>query len=99
MGHNAQYLPFLSCGILTVHFLLRQIGGAGKAEESVLSFTWPLRITADNLDSVGVDLSGIVELEVDVFDNECPYVIAKAVGIEMSLYEHMSVYHCAASRL
>jgi hypothetical protein len=32
-----------------------------------------------------VDLVGVVELEVDVFDDECPDIVAEAVRIEMSL--------------
>ena len=99
MTSDSQSLPYLCCGIVTTSFLLQQIGGASKTKDSFLGLAWTFRVTADNLDAVGVDLGGVVELEVDVLDNECPYVIAEAVGIEMSLYEHMSVYHSAASRL
>jgi hypothetical protein len=59
---------------------------AGKARDSALGFTRTLRVTADNLDPVGVDLVRVVELKVDVFDYKRPDIVAKTVGIEVALY-------------
>lgn len=56
-----------------------------KTRGLALGLAWTLRVTANDLDPVGMHLVGIVELEVDVLDNECPYVVAEAVGIEVSL--------------
>jgi hypothetical protein len=53
--------------------------------DSALDFAGALRVTADNLDSVGVDLVRVVELEVDILDNEGPNVVTEAVGIEVAL--------------
>jgi hypothetical protein len=53
--------------------------------DSALGFTGALRVTADNLDSIGVDLVRVVELEVDILDNESPNVVTEAVGIEVTL--------------
>lgn len=64
---------------------------SGKTRDSALSLAWALRITADDLDSVGVNLIRIVELEVDILDDERPDIIAKAVGIEVALRAHVSV--------
>lgn len=50
-----------------------------------LSFARSLSVAADNLDSVGVDLMGVIQLKVDVFDDECPDVVAETVCVEMSL--------------
>lgn len=58
---------------------------ASKARESALGFTGTLRVTADNLDAVGVHLIRVVELEVDVLDDECPDIVAETVGIEVAL--------------
>ena len=44
-----------------------------------------LRVAADNLDAVGVDLVRVVELEVDVLDDEGPDVVAEAVRVEVAL--------------
>jgi hypothetical protein len=51
-----------------------------------------LRVATDNLDAVGVDLMGVVQLEVDVLDDESPYVVAEAVGVEMSLQSFRSAW-------
>lgn len=40
--------------------------------------------TADDLDLVGVQYGLVIELEVDVFDEEGPYVVAEAICVEMS---------------
>jgi hypothetical protein len=44
-----------------------------------------------------VDLVRVVELEVDVFDNEGPDVVAEAVGIEVALYKYTLLIHAASS--
>lgn len=51
----------------------------------LLSLAWSFGVTADNLDTVGVNLVRVVELEVDILDNEGPDVVTEAVGIKMSL--------------
>jgi hypothetical protein len=51
----------------------------------LLSLTWTLGVAADDLDPVGMDLVRVVELEVDVFDNKRPDIVAEAVRIKMSL--------------
>jgi hypothetical protein len=56
-----------------------------RSLEDSLSLTRTFRVAADNLNTVGVDLVRVVELEVYVFDDECPDIVAEAVGIEMSL--------------
>jgi len=45
-----------------------------------------LRIAAHDLDLVRLNSILIVELKVNVFDQERPDFIAKAVGIQMALY-------------
>lgn len=52
---------------------------------AVLCFAWFLRIHCHNLDAIGVEVDGIIELEIDVFDYKCPNFVAKAVGIEVAL--------------
>jgi hypothetical protein len=64
--------------------------GVGKARDSALDFTRTLRVTADNLDSVGVDLVRVVELEVDILDDERPDIVAETVGIEVTLERQAS---------
>lgn len=44
-----------------------------------------LRVAADNFDPIGMYLVRVVELEIDIFDNESPHIVAEAVRIEMSL--------------
>jgi hypothetical protein len=68
---------------------------AGQARDSALGFTRTLRVTADNLDPVGVDLVRVVELKVDVFDYECPDIIAETVGIEVTL-QRQRISLCAS---
>lgn len=58
---------------------------ANRNEDPALGLAWALRVTANNLDPVGVDLIRVVKLEVDILDNERPDVVAEAVGIQMSL--------------
>lgn len=74
--------------------LVQQTRNASKARDSALDFAWTLCITADNLDSVGVDLVRIVELEVDVLDYKRPHIVAEPVGIEVALREPGSVCSC-----
>ena len=50
-----------------------------------------LRVAAHDLDAVGVDLVRIVELEVDIFDDERPDVVAEAVCVEVTLERGGSV--------
>ena len=59
---------------------------------SRLSLTRTLRVTGNDLDAVGMYLMGVVQLEVDILDNKGPYVVAKAVGIEMSLRSFKSAH-------
>lgn len=54
----------------------------------LLCFPRALRVAGYDLDAVGVDRVRVVELEVDVFDDEGPYVIAEAVCIQMALEAH-----------
>lgn len=63
-----------------------------------LSLAGALRVTADDLDPVCMDLVCVVELEVDVFDDESPDIVAEAVGVEMSLYNtiNMGLLHFGA---
>lgn len=42
-----------------------------------------------------MDLVRVVQLEVDVLDDEGPYVVAEAVGVEMSLQRRTSVWHAS----
>lgn len=42
---------------------------------------------ADDLHFVGLDGAVVVELEVDVFDQEGPDIVAEAVGVEGALEE------------
>jgi hypothetical protein len=55
------------------------------SSDSALYFARALCVAADNLDTVGMDLVRVVELEVDVFDNEGPDVVTETVGIEVAL--------------
>lgn len=59
---------------------------------SRLGLARTLRVTGDDLDAVGMNLMGIVQLEVDILDNKGPYVVAEAVGIEMSLRSFKSAH-------
>lgn len=75
---------------------------AGKARDSALDFARTLRVTADDLDAVGVDLVRVVELEVDILDYERPDVVAETVGVEVALQrQRISLRapccHCAPS--
>lgn len=56
-----------------------------------LCFTRTFRIAADDLDAVGVDLMGVIQLEVNILDNEGPDVVAEAVCVKMSLRRPKSV--------
>jgi hypothetical protein len=53
--------------------------------DAALGFAGTLRVTADDLDSVGVDLVRVVELEVDILNDERPNVVAETVGVEVAL--------------
>ena len=44
-----------------------------------------LALASDDLDSLGLDIVRVIQLELDVLDNEGPDLVAEAVGIEMSL--------------
>jgi hypothetical protein len=55
-----------------------------------LCFAGALRVAAHDLDTVGVDLAVVVELEVDFLDDEGPDVVAEAVGIEVALGRRVS---------
>jgi hypothetical protein len=44
-----------------------------------------LALTGNDLDSLGLDIVRVIQLELDVLDNEGPDLVAEAVGVEMSL--------------
>ena len=44
-----------------------------------------LRITAHDLDFLRRDIVLVVELEIDIFDEERPDLVAETVGIQMTL--------------
>lgn len=44
-----------------------------------------LRIATDNLDLIGLELLTAITLESHVLDEECPDIIAEAVGLQMTL--------------
>ena len=44
-----------------------------------------LALAGDDLDSLGLNIVRVVQLEFDVLDNEGPDLVAEAVGVEMSL--------------
>ena len=44
-----------------------------------------LALTGHDLDSLGLDVVCVVQLELNVLDNEGPYLVAETVGVEMSL--------------
>lgn len=44
-----------------------------------------LAVHRHNLDLVCRQRLGVVELEVDVFDDKRPYIVAEPVGVEMTL--------------
>jgi hypothetical protein len=67
----------------------------GKTRSSALGLARTLRVTANNLDPIGMNLVGVIQLKVDVLDNEGPNVVAESVGVEVSLSGHMLV--CDAS--
>lgn len=56
-----------------------------KAARRPLDFARAFCVTTHDLDSVGVDLAVVVELEIDVFDDEGPDIVTEAVGVEVSL--------------
>ena len=44
-----------------------------------------LALAGDDLDSLGLDIVRVVQLELDVLDNEGPDLVAEPVGVEMTL--------------
>lgn len=59
-------------------------------QQKVIPFTYRslrllLALAGDDLDSLGLDVVRVVQLELDVLDNEGPDLVAEAVGVEMSL--------------
>ena len=61
----------------------------------ILGLARTLRVAANNLNPVGVNCVGIVQLKVDILDNEGPNVVTESVGIEMSLECLQSVCEAA----
>lgn len=59
-----------------------------------LLFSWPFRIAAHYLHLLRLDRRLVIELEVDVFDQERPNLVAEAVGIEMTLETHHGLVMC-----
>ena len=71
-----------------------------SAKSVPLSLSRLLRVTADNLDLIRLDLLAVVvQLEGDVFDEESPNFVAESVGIEASLYQHKQNYVSALETL
>lgn len=58
-----------------------------------LWITWLLRIAAHDFDFLGLHVVLVVKLEVDVFDEESPDVIAETIGIQMALHSTPSITH------
>lgn len=66
--------------------MLKDIHEQSKEDVRTLDFARPLCVAAHDLDSVRVNLLVVIQLEVDVFDNKRPNIVAEAVGIEVPLY-------------
>lgn len=49
-----------------------------------------LRIAAHDLDLLGLDITLIIELEVDILNKKSPDFVAEAVRIQMALDGHLS---------
>lgn len=47
-----------------------------------------LRLASDNLDLFGIHLQGVVHLELDVLDHECPDLVAESVHVEVTFKCH-----------
>jgi len=54
-------------------------------QRAALGLAGTLRVTANDLDSVGVNRVRIIQLKVDILDDEGPNVVTESVGIEVSL--------------
>ena len=50
-----------------------------------------LGVAAHDFDLLRLDIVLIVELEVDVFDEKGPHIIAEAIGIKMALVRSHAV--------
>ena len=44
-----------------------------------------LAVATHDLDLVGSEVTTVVELEVDIADQECPDIVAEAIGVEVAL--------------
>lgn len=49
-----------------------------------LSFTWSFGITTNDLDFIGVELGACLGFELDILDEKSPYIITKAVCLQMT---------------
>jgi len=57
-----------------------------KCSTQLLRIAWSLAIAAHDFDFIGLHrLARVLHLERNVFDQECPDLVAKSVGIEMAL--------------
>ena len=54
-------------------------------EAQILNFTRFLAVATNNLDFLRGKGTSTIQLEIDIFDQECPDIIAESVGIEMTL--------------
>ena len=72
-----------------VYFVVRQSSWPPYSPHRIVSSCLPrlLGATAHDLDFISRHVGGIVQLEIDVFDQERPYVVAEAVGVKMALTE------------
>lgn len=65
--------------------LKSQTRGNAQVPARLLCLARALSVAADDLDPIGVYLVRIFELEIDVFDDKGPHIVAEAVRIKMTL--------------
>ena len=64
----------------------------------LLRIAWSFAVAANNLDLVGYhSLAGILHFEGDIFDEECPDLIAESVGIQVALCYKSALPLCTPS--
>lgn len=49
-----------------------------------------LALASNDLDFLGFNIVGIIQLELDVLDDERPDLVTEAVGVEVSLHQFVS---------
>ena len=68
--------------------LICQARESGASLRRLLRVAWSLAIAAHDLNLICLHrLTRVLHLERNVLDQECPYLVAETVGIEMALYE------------